>query len=95
MPCVLGTGVLKVFSERDELCVERVFPSEIFIDPLEGLYGEPRTFIQRKWMSRRVLEELFAPGTAQEGKKERARLRQVLEGLSRLSGGRGGRRQPV
>lgn len=77
--CVFGTGCLKISSEGKEIFAERIFPGELFVDPLEGLYGEPRMIIQRKWVSRQVLEELYAPQGGQKDKKERARIRAVLE----------------
>lgn len=66
---VLGTGAVKVYETNDEIRVERVFPSELIVDPLEGLYGEPQQIFQRKWISRDVLRELFAKG---DGKAKRS-----------------------
>lgn len=76
---VFGTGCLKAYARRDEIIVERIFPSELFVDPLEGLYGEPRMIIQRKWISKAVLLEEYAGSKRQIGKKERSRLRRVIE----------------
>lgn len=59
---VLGTGAVKIYEANDGIKVERVFPSELIVDPLEGLYGEPRQLFQRKWISRDVLREMFAKG---------------------------------
>ena len=59
---VLGTGVLKIYDQGKKICVERVFPSELVVDPLEALYGEPRQIMQRKWISREVLKETFLKG---------------------------------
>ena len=60
---------MKVYETNDEIRVERVFPSELIVDPLEGLYGEPQQIFQRKWISRDVLRELFAKG---DGKAKRS-----------------------
>ena len=57
---VFGTGIVKPYVQHDQIKVERIFPSEVLVDPLEGLYGEPRMFIQRKWVSKAVLREIFA-----------------------------------
>lgn len=57
---VLGTGAVKIYEVDDGIRVERVFPSELVIDPMEGLYAEPRQIFQRKWISRDVLREMFA-----------------------------------
>lgn len=57
--CVFGTGALKIFRERDKICVERVFPGELFVPRSESLYGQPRCLYQRKWVSKTVLCELY------------------------------------
>ena len=72
--CVFGTGVVKCYAEHGDIKVERVFPSEIIVDPLEGLYGKPRMLIQRKWVSRAVLKELFVG----EGRGRKQRLNAIL-----------------
>lgn len=58
--CVFGTGVLKVYARDKQIQVERIFPSEILVDPHEAVYGEPRQMLQIKWVSRDVLLEMFA-----------------------------------
>lgn len=64
---VFGTGVLKVFrSADDRIAVERIFPSEILVDHHEALYGEPRQLMQRKWVSRDVLAEMFSSNDPEE-----------------------------
>lgn len=70
--CVFGTGIAKVYGEPDEkkICFERVYPWELLVDPLESAYGEPRTFIQRKWVDRQVLLEAYGSG---RGAQERIR----------------------
>jgi hypothetical protein len=54
--CVFGTGVLKIFRNGNEVCVERVFPNEIIVDDSEAIYGEPRQMHQGKWIHREVLK---------------------------------------
>ena len=56
---VLGTGCLKVYRKGAEVQFERVFPGELFVDPADGFYGEPRNFYQRKFIDRQVLLRLF------------------------------------
>lgn len=40
---VVGTGVIKVYSDTDEkkVCLERVYQQELFVDPLEARNGNP------------------------------------------------------
>ena len=56
---VLGTGCLKVYRKGREVQFERVFPGELFVDPADGFYGQPRNFYQRKFIDRQVLMRLF------------------------------------
>ncbi len=56
---VFGTGILHPYVEEDQICVERVFPSEILVDHYEGLYGRPRQMMRRKWIAKDVLLALF------------------------------------
>ncbi len=59
--CVFGTGIMKVFVDRDakSIKVERVFVDEIMVDDNEGIYGEPRQMHQRQYISRDKLCEMF------------------------------------
>lgn len=56
---VLGTGCLKVFDTKTDIKVERVFPSEVLVDPMESLYGEPTQLFQRKWVPRDLLRHMY------------------------------------
>jgi len=56
---VLGTGCLKIYRKGSEVQFERVFPGELFVDPVDGFYGSPRNFYQRKFIDRQVLLRLF------------------------------------
>ncbi|MBK9073243.1 MAG: hypothetical protein IPL79_19920 [Myxococcales bacterium] len=53
---VWGDGFVKVsavlHTKRPHVCVERVYPWEVYIDPLDGLYGEPRCYYQVRWVDR-------------------------------------------
>ncbi len=57
--CVDGTGALKVFRKKKQLCVERVFTGELLVDKADAIYGQPRTLLQRKYINREVLKNLF------------------------------------
>lgn len=57
---VMGTGVMKQFEGPGKrICTERVFPGELFVDEMDGLYGDPRMIVQRKYMDRQVLMKMF------------------------------------
>lgn len=75
---VLGTGVLKIFERDKDAAVERVFPSEILVDPLEALYGKPRQIFQRKWIPRDVLKRLYAD-KKEKGQASLADIRMAIE----------------
>lgn len=54
-----GSGMLKVYKAvgpggQGRAEVERVYPGEVLVDPLEGLYGKPRTMYQVKFYPRTV-----------------------------------------
>lgn len=59
--CVFGTGIMQVYNIGEKICVERVFPGEIYVDQAEGMYGEPKQIYRRKYINRDVLLEMF-PG---------------------------------
>lgn len=64
--CVFGTGILKVFAEGDEICVERVLPDEIVVDEMECRSGcMPRQMHQRRFVDREVLKAAFPKKAAQ------------------------------
>jgi len=56
---VMGTGCLKIYRKGNEVQFERVFSGELFVDPVDGFYGQPRNFYQRKFIDRQVLMRLF------------------------------------
>ena len=64
--CEFGTGLLHVYPMPDKkLACERVLPSEIFVDELDGKYGEPRQMMRLKYVSRDILKRLY-PKYAEE-----------------------------
>ncbi len=74
--CEFGTGFLHVFAREDgKLECERVLPSEIFVDDLDGQYGCPRQMFRLKYVSRDILTRMFpkyAEEIADAGKKEKS-----------------------
>lgn len=57
--CVFGDGVVHVFAENKRVKFERVLASELYVDELEGFYGEPRQLHRVKAVDRRVLMQAF------------------------------------
>jgi hypothetical protein len=57
--CVLGDGLLKVFSKDSRVCVDRTLPTELLTDFDDGYYGEPRQIIQMKLADRSVIADMF------------------------------------
>jgi len=45
-------GVIQVYEENGRVCVQRVLPSEVRADPLDALYGKPRTVYRRRFVSK-------------------------------------------
>lgn len=56
---VFGDGVLYPYAQGTKVCVERVFPGELFVDPADGLYGDPRCIYRSQWIAKDTLLELF------------------------------------
>jgi len=60
-----GTGVWHFFPDvgRKRLCVERVFPLELLIDPVDGVDGDPRCLYRIRFLDKDALKA-FAPSKA-------------------------------
>ena len=56
---LFGTGVLKVFEDEGNVAIERILPTELIVDDVEGFYGKPRQLHQKKEISRDVLHGMF------------------------------------
>lgn len=73
--CEFGTGFLQVFDRGDgRLDCERVLPSEMFVDDLDGQYGTPRQLLRYKLVPRDILIRLFPEYESEiidAGKKEK------------------------
>lgn len=51
--CVMGTGALKIYRGADEkVCVDRVMPTDLYVDDNDSLNGEPQQLIQIKLVDR-------------------------------------------
>lgn len=58
--CIYGTGLLHVFFGHDKrLEVERVLPTEVFVDDNDGQYGKPQSIYRRKAIHKSVLAAMF------------------------------------
>ena len=58
--CIFGRGILKIWTEADEICTERVHPWELFTDEWDARYGKPRNIYHVRTMDRGVALERFA-----------------------------------
>lgn len=58
-----GVGILKVdaitHTKAPRVVVERVYPWEVFVDPLDAAYGKPTTFYQVRFVDRRRLMAMW------------------------------------
>lgn len=59
--CVSGDGFVHVFAKDGRIKYERVIASEIYVDWVDGFYGEPRQLHRVKNIDRQVLMDAF-PG---------------------------------
>lgn len=57
--CILGDGFAHPYKKDDRVSLERVHPLEIWVDELEGLYGNPRTMHRVKAVDRQQLIAMF------------------------------------
>jgi hypothetical protein len=59
--CIFGTGFLKTYrcEITNKIKKERIFPDEIMLDPADSYYGSPRTWYQRRFVSKNFLKEKF------------------------------------
>jgi hypothetical protein len=57
--CIFGTGVIKFFPSSGRICAERVLPSELLVDPIDGMYERPRCIYQVRFVDKSVLLEAF------------------------------------
>ena len=55
--CIFGSGIIKVFPHNGRIKLERVMATELFLDPLEALHGNPRQMHQVRPVDRQILCE--------------------------------------
>jgi hypothetical protein len=56
---VFGDGIVHVFARDGRVVWERVLPSELYVDEIEGFYGAPRQKHRAKSVDRQVMIEAF------------------------------------
>lgn len=56
---VFGDGLIHVFPKQGRVAWERVLPTELYVDEIEGFYGLPRQMHRVKSMDRQVVLEAF------------------------------------
>lgn len=56
---IFGTGETKLVKEGKKIIAERVIADELIVDDVDGLYGEPLTKYQSKFISRFTLVAMF------------------------------------
>ena len=56
---VLGDGIIHVFKRAGRVAWERVLPSELYVDEIEGFYGSPRQMHRVKAIDRQVVREAY------------------------------------
>lgn len=54
-----GTGVIYTYRENNKICIEKVYPHELFIDHIESVATDPRQIHRVKYADRGVLRALF------------------------------------
>jgi hypothetical protein len=76
---VFGDGVVHVFAENGRVKFERVLASELWVDEMEGFYGEPRQMHRTKAIDRAVLLEMVSEWAQDRPKKEIEALRDEVK----------------
>lgn len=70
---IIGDGVLKVFrTVDDKVGTERVLATELYVDPNDAYYGEPRCLYHIKLVDRTVLQDMFPKYRSDVSKAEQA-----------------------
>jgi hypothetical protein len=79
--CMWGPGIVKVFALNGRVKYERVLPTELYVDPLESMYGTPRQMHQIRNVDRQMLCEMF-PDSAPQIKSAAKASFQSLSGMA-------------
>lgn len=56
---VFGTGIARVYRNKKKICLDRVLPTEVYVDRMEGFYKDPRCLYYRKFINKEVLKSQF------------------------------------
>jgi len=56
---ICGTGAVKVYAQSTRIIFEAVRPTELWIDPIEAQYGDPRSIFQIKHYDRQLLRKRY------------------------------------
>jgi hypothetical protein len=56
---VFDIGALKHFIDGDEIKTERVLATELYVDDIDAMYGNPQNLYQVKYLHKEVLKKLF------------------------------------
>jgi len=67
---VFGTGFIKILTEGRSIRAERVFPWDILVEDADGMNMEPRTLVQRMYVSKDVAKAMW-PEFAEQIEKAR------------------------
>jgi len=54
-----GTGIAHVFREHGRIKIERVIPGELWVDPTDAAFGDPRSLYRVKRMDQWQLKSMF------------------------------------
>lgn len=69
----LGTGIVKIFeTQKKRVGLGRVLKTELFVDPSDAMYGDPRQLYQLKLVDRSILASCFPEYRAAISKAEEA-----------------------
>lgn len=86
--CIWGTGVVKIFEDDDDICVERVYPHDILVDTIETFANaamqKPRQMHQLKIADRGMLKVQF-PEKADEIDKLMPASYQQIGGMATVA----------
>ncbi len=66
---IWGTGILHVYRDGDNICTEKVYPHEIFVDTIEALSTTPQQLHRVKIVDRDILLSMFQ-GEDEEEQRE-------------------------
>jgi hypothetical protein len=56
---VADCGAIKHYIDGDRIKSERVHANELFVDPVDAMYGKPRSYFQVKFIHKTVLTQMF------------------------------------